>query len=334
MGKVLIITPEVYFDSISFGFEQNNWACTSIFYGISKNRWINKFNSIRFGSVWKQITSSFNKELIKQLTHKIQVEKPDFILFVKGNKLNKTTEKLIAEIKVPIILWTLDSVSRFPTQMSLGNFAKHIFVQDGVDVLNEKFTWLPLGFDPRPYVPIDFNNKSLDVLMIGNIDLPNYKSRNDFVHKYLESELVKKYRCGFSGPIAKYPDLSMKMGAIPNFVFTNRLSAKKYAEVISSAKICINIHQDDGDMPVNPSFFAISGAKVCQVAQDRAYLHQWLRPGVDYIETKTDSFLETVQSLLENIELMKTISENGYIESQNRHTFEARVKQIIDKAFE
>lgn len=234
---------------------------------------------------------------------------------------------MLKEIPCRFGVWTVDSVSRFPGQGELARLADWTFYMDGGDVQPHTSSWLPLGYDQDTYLP-SADSKLHDVLIIGNMRPPEYATRRRILTVLGTSALARTYRFAFAGTTgSRAGDAKLKTSLSVDFL--GRLSIEKYAEVIARSHIVVNIHQDDGIQPVNPTFFAIPGSGVCQLSDRRDYLDHWLTRNRHYIATDPQNVLETIGDLLPKIHNGERFCTDGMIEAQRNHTMIDRVRHII-----
>jgi len=286
----------------------------------------------------KAAINSFNESLRKGAIPLLKQKKFDFFLIVKGNYLDDDNKEIISNTKIPIILWTLDSLSRAPYQKNIADMAARTFYVDGGDIPGNdggKSSWLPLGYDRDLYHPGLCFGKNMDVLLIGTVG-GYYKRRLEILNKIAKSDLSKKWRCGFigstgtlTGTMSLYFHYKIRQTGTVQWI-SRRVSADELAKAISGSKICINIHQDDGITPVNPMFFAIPGTGTCMLAENKKHLHQWLKVGEEYVEFEDDDLLITIERLLNADKEREGIAYRGY-EASLKHTFESRVTTILQR---
>jgi hypothetical protein len=264
---------------------------------------------------------SFNKILIK--VHKYNLKHNlDIILIIKGHTLTRRTEEILRTINVKKIQWTIDTIERWPGQASLLPYMDKVFFQDGSDVrLHRNGKWLPLGFDESLF---KYNtDKEIDILMIGNVKLPFYSKRREcFVRlAFLASE---GYKVCFAGSTLDKTLLSVfKSNGVK---ILGRQKFKTYADIISRAKICVNIHQDDGGEAINPMFFAIPATGGIEMTDDYDYLKTWLKPSQHYFPTTPDTISEDILALLPKTCLPYNLSNSVML----NHSYYARAKTILN----
>lgn len=275
------------------------------------------------------IARSFNGILQERLIPLLSgINAPTLLLFIKPHLIEDRNKLALRQAGIPIVSWSIDSLSRYPGQDSLNGLAQHRFFMDRGDVSSPDSSWLPLGYDEQYYLPS--TDRPIDIVFIGFLKQPHYASRKQCLLELASSDLPNRYRCVFIGSTGyRAKDASYKRRM--NLEFKGYVSPQEYAWHITHAKVGVNIHQDDGIEPVNPSFFAIPGARVCQLTDSRPYLSQWLAPEREYAEFEHGKFLQTLRALLADPVRSDRIADGGYAAAVSRHTYVQRSRAILAK---
>jgi hypothetical protein len=264
-----------------------------------------------------------------------QLRKSEFslLLILKGHYLDYDNKESLSKLDVPIITWAYDSLDRCPEMIDSIKLSTHVFFTDGGDIncVNKSSTWLPLGYDDEIFFPKKkYENKIFDILMVGIIG-KKYGERRKIFTTLSKSSIMKNYKIAFVGTTGrKYKDYMFGYNCHMKWL-AKYLPLVDLADLISSSKVCINIHQDDGKMPINPWFFSIPGAKVCQVTDKRSYLSEWLTPGKDYVDFDVNELVPTLIETLNRNDFIMSISDSGYKHVLKTHTYKERVLSILKK---
>lgn len=319
--------------SVANAFSREGWAATLLLYGSPPQsllqRMANKF--LTFDDTFK---IEFNTLLRQHVLPSIKSLNPRALLVMKGSYLDCDISEALQDLQIPLISWTFDSLARCPEQIDITKVSKHVFYMDGVDgaMLQTPATWLPLGFDETLYHPKSSGSgKDIDILFVGTVSAI-YSRRKRFLMDICASELGKTCRCAFigsTGSLAGNMMLNLRFMRGSMEWIARRVDARNLGNYIANSRLCINIHQDDGGMPVNPLFFAIPGSGTCQMAENTSYLHQWLIPGREYVPFEDDTFLETLVHCFSNPVEYDSIRANGHETVLGHHTFRNRVRKII-----
>jgi hypothetical protein len=277
----------------------------------------------------KDIMTLFNNTL-HGLKNKILSDAYQAIIIMRGNYLDKDNENLLSAAKIPVIQWTYDSLCRAPMQRDVMKLADYVFYVDKEDTKETekgKSEWLPLGYDDQVYIPSE--KKDIDVFMSGSIG-PLYTKRKKFLEILGCSQTADNYNCAFIGSTGfRLSDSFVRAGKVE--WIEKMVSPEVLAHYQARAKVCINIHQDDGKFSVNPSFFSIPGSRSCQLAENKQHLAEFLVPSKEFQEFDGDGdFIEKLQMLLENEENREKVSYQGFLKVKNHHTMVSRAKRIIE----
>jgi hypothetical protein len=206
---------------------------------------------------------------------------------------------------------------------------EYAFYLDGRDVVKDGDTWLPMGYEESLYDHLHPAGKTIDVLFLGYIRGTEYSTRRETLLRLGRSSIPREWRCVFVGTTGTRPG-DLAMARRTGIECTGRVSAQVFAEYIASARVCVNVHQNDGGRPINSAFFQIPAARTCQLAEDRGYFRDWLDPGVDYIEFSEENFLEVLERVLNDRSLCQSVAAHGRRTVERSHSFTRRVERIIE----
>ncbi len=314
---------------IARAFEERGWTCRQFIYAMPKvSPTIIRLRKLADPMVARKLLAGeYNRVIREELAPALQSDPPDLLLVMKGHRIDADNFAAIETSGVPVFLWFYDSQERFQHQGDLVPLAKKIYVIDRSDIADDRYSWLPLGFDEQVYRPSD-DSPLFDIFFIGKLEPRYYKTRREYLLMLARSELPKRYRVGFIGTTGNRIRDRL-LGIKPPFQWlAPRMPADKYAAMIARAKVVVNVHQDDGGEPVNPMFFATAGCRVCQVMEQRDYLTEWMTPNEAYVPVTRDTFLSTLEMLLADHTGRKRVAEAGYQQAL-KHTFAARVDRLL-----
>jgi len=310
-------------EGIVQALKDNNNQVDTFFYGSGEPTLKKRLFWKIFGYE-KYYTKLFNIN-IKRIYAK-HLENPyDAFLIIKGKKISKNCQKILLEMEsVYKILWTTDSITRVPEQIAIKDYVDKVFVQDGYDVQSIKDSdWLPLGFDRD----IFYNKKSknIDILLFGNCDLKYYSERLNY---FLEvSNLADRYKIVFVG--SNVPDDMKEILKTKGVEVHERLMYNNFIDYICSSKVCVNIHQNDGDKAINPLFFAIPSCGAIQVSDDRNYYTDWLIPNKEYYPIKIGKINFLLLKIMNNFADYQ-LNEQEIKKIATTHSYHGRAKTILD----
>jgi len=307
------------------GFKALGYEVESFFYGIDKVSLYQRIKWKFFKTQDRFLTKNFNKQIDNIFTEHLKANF-DILLIIKGKKATQKSKSLLKKMNsTSKILWTTDSVERFPHQLSVKDLVDKVFVQDGDDVkFIENSEWLPLGFDETIYKISD--EKNIDILLFGNCDTKFYSNR---VAYFLEaSKLGDKFTIKFIG--SNLDDRAKKILIKNNVEIIRTLSFKDFANKISRSKIAINIHQDDGSKAINPLFFAIPGSRTVQVTNNKEYYKSWLAAEKGFFPVEKKDLNKKLESIISDYNNFKLSKE--YLDKINKvHTYKGRALKLLGK---
>lgn len=319
MNIIVLYSSETQ-NGIIYGLKSSGHTVIAFNYGLGKLNALFRLYYKLTNKQWVRIVYQFNFEIRK--AYEYQKKYPqDKIIILKGHTITPETKLLLQQIQAQKIQWTIDSVTRWPGQATLFPYMDKVFFQDGSDLdLHGNSKWLPLGFDSTLF---KFNDKKdIDILLLGNLQQPYYLNRKECFLKV--APLAKKgFTICFAGSNASKEVLSVFKQNGVKVLGKKRL--KEYAQIISRSRICINIHQNDGCMAINPLFFAIPATGGIELTDSYKYLENWLTPNKHYFATNVNSIDKDIIPLL----TLKGISKDIAMEVEMKHSYSARAKYLL-----
>jgi len=329
--KLVIAAPPLpgIASSVAGGFEAIGWETLLFEYPLVKGSLLRRLLRVDTEAERRRF---FNELLRVRVLPEIRRSPPGLLLILKGADPDPATRKQMEEVPCPILLWTFDSLARIPGQSGISDLCAHRFFMDGGDVRDPATDhWLPLGFDPAHYHPRS-SPPDHDILFIGRMG-GNYRRRREALIEVSRSSLPGRCRIGVIGSTgSSWADRSL--GLDPRIDWAAKhLPPERYGEAIARSRICVNVHQDDGARPVNPSFFAVPGTGACQVAEDLPHLGHWLDRNRNYVPFARGELAETLLSLLQDEERRKTVAAGGRRAASESHTYRHRAQAIVRTVF-
>lgn len=312
------------------GFSQLGWETQLYHYSFDKGatQFLKRVAG-RVGIMDRWLAAQFNSILRSTLPRVINRFKPDFILVLKGQRLTSRNRETLVRSGVPIIFWSADSMDRVASQRDVADIAHVKFYIDGGDVDDDRSFWLPLGFSPNHCPPPDvILKKTLDIAYVGAIYGASYRSRFNRLLQLGASDLHTRYSIKSVCRVHKNQTEWVQQ-QLP-FQNSKKLPYLEYRNFIKTARIAVNVHQDDGIKPINPMMFSIPSLRTCLAAEDRTYFHQWFEPGIDYIPFTPETFIEVLDQLAGDPEKVKSVTEQGRRHAMQAHTFMHRAETIVD----
>jgi hypothetical protein len=296
--RIILISPVIFRNSVLNAIELT--SCNSVDYSyktlpenILFRRFVGKF-SLLFG-LFSYL--SFNKQLAEILKPGV-LQNDDLILVIHGHIPNRQNKRLLENLKTRyIVLWTTDSISRHKHQSGLMNYASRLYLHDGGEVMSKNESWMPFGFDDQVFTKNNFK-KDIDILFIGNIYSKRYFNRMSYLLTLEKSGISKNFKCVYAGQVSGIINIIKLLLGTKKIRRTGKLDLNVLSEYINRSRICINILQDDGAMPVNPMFFAIPACGSVMVTEKHDFMNNLLMSDKNIILVNKINFTEKIYSSL------------------------------------
>ena len=236
---------------------------------------------------------------------------------------------------------------------NFGSFDYHFWVDWGEDALMPMLNYTPLA-PPRPniYVVSDthlgYDYRLSRAREFDWVFCNQMRAVEDFVRDgipkerciwlphaaepkaYPKKDMIKKYDVGFIGNVGDWNRvdfLDRMFKEFPNFFYGKRLF-EEAAEIFSQSKIVLNISiKDDINMRV---FEALSTGSLL-LTNELPTLPHLFQDGVHLVTYKNfDDAVEKARYYLEHDEERERIAEAGYKEFMKKHTYEHRLKTVLE----
>jgi len=331
MRSVVVVGPPIsQTKSVTDAFSRLGWAVSHFYFQLKRPSLLTRL-AYRIYPNTKEwdYRKEFNDCLQNEVIPALREQPPSLLLIFRGSRVTSANRAALAAVSPSVAVWVIDSLSRSPAQDCLRPLARNVFYLDGEDATNSGGVWLPMGYERSLYEDLSSVKKTVDVLFLGYVRGQKYTTRRRYLLRLGGSEIARKWRCLFVGTTGTRRG-DREMERITNMECLGRVSAPEFARRIASARICINVHQDDGGMPVNSAFFQIPAARTCQLAEGRDYLRRWLKPGEDYIAFSEHDFLEVLEDVLKDTARAQEVAATGRRTVEERHAFTHRVERIIE----
>lgn len=329
--KVLIVGPDFYGYNqsverafIQLGFQTKVMAFLDkdaeglkekIAYHLSKDKTFFFDNKRkRFGEKFKQLYNAYC---------------PDILFIIKGSIF--LPETLACANKSVNVLWMMDSIFKNKYSYNILNLVHHIFLFEETDVdrlakeENRKAWFLPLALDESVYYPLNNTKKEIDLLFVGAL-YPNRIALLNRVISHFPGKTIKIYGPYFSplrNPLRYFFRKDKK-------VYTNKtVTPAALNRLYSKAKVCLNIHHEQSIVGVNQRFFEILGAKALEVTDYKPFMGTYFTANEVVWYTSEAEMTAKIKDAIENYNKYQTITEQGYQKVTIKHTFAARIKEVL-----
>ncbi len=247
-------------------------------------------------------------------------------MFIRPYQIETDVRACLGRLGRPLVTWATDSLCRYGSYAGIWDAATCNYVFDGADAQSGAGQWLPPGFNDELFRPSD--QKDWDVLFVGRIFYRLYERRLRTLQCLTESGLPAAHRVGWAGSVVRQHRSLAQRFQDKGGVHLGDMPMDRLAQVIARARIVVNIHQDDGQRPVNPLFFAIPGCRTCLVTDRRDYLENWLRPDAEFVPVELEDCVARLADLLEDEPMRARLAEAGY-QAALHHTWFERVRTIL-----
>jgi spore maturation protein CgeB len=278
----------------------------------------------------------YDDYLFKKIANKVVEANPDLVIGTY-RFINPLCIKLIKKglPHIPIIHVNPDALTTFELQQIFASPYDFYFTKDPyiTNFMKQKMGlnayYLPEAFNPRIHKKPTMdrmaleNRTDIDVLAFGYL----YPYRVNMIKKLIESDIKvaiygKKDRRFFDSTLNPY--------------FRNEwITGERKAELLYGSKIVFNNFHYAEIESVNCKFFEIAGSGAFQVCDYRTTVDEYSK-----IDSKKFTF-NTIQEAIELINYyldkpteryeMATIQYNHFLQN---HTYEHRVKQILETVFQ
>lgn len=254
----------------------------------------------------------------------------ELLVVLKGDGLSPSVRTALKNCSVVKFLWIYDSFRRCPGAASILPLFDLRWFVDGADAArftgdNER--WTPLGFDETLFTA-GGRPRDIDVLIFGSIG-ERYSRRRRVVEKISRSALPSRYRVCFVGTTGRrYRDAILRFGKGMAWL-EKKIPIRDLALLMKRSKIVVNIHQDDGEKPVNPMFFAIPSTGACQVAEDREYLNEWMSAGEEFVPASEEEMIDALDYLLRHEQERDAIAHAGMAKVLSHYTMSCCIEKLF-----
>lgn len=258
--------------------------------------------------------------------------KPDICLIVGGQRVLPKTVAAIKGQGIRIALWTTDVPIDFKNILEAASFYDHLFCAgtEAADIFKAKglkaVSWVPFACDPHFHQPValsdgDKKRYGRDAIFIGSY----YPNRAKLL------EAVADKNLGVWGPYwQKLPGhFALKAKATDI-----KMNYDQWVKIFSAAKINIVIHYQDAHVPchqASPKLFEAMACG-CFVLTDRQKDAQALFKDKEHVVFFDDAqdLREKIQYYLNHDEERHRIADHGRREVLAAHTYEHRIKHMLD----
>lgn len=277
----------------------------------------------------------FDEFIFNKLAKKVIAKKPDLVVgtyrFINPKCIELIKKSLSG---IPIIHVNPDALTTFERQQIFASPYDFYFSKDPyiINFMREKMDlnayYLPEAFNPRIHKKPDCdrteieNKINIDVLVFG------------FLYPYRINMIKKIINAGVDVAVFGKSDKRFSKTEVDKYFRNEWITGNRKSELLFGSKIVFNnFHYAEIDS-VNCKFFEIGGIGAFQICDYRSTVDQY---------SKVDSSKFTFKSINEAIDLIKyyidkpllryDIANQQYAHFMQNHTYEHRVKKILEIVF-
>lgn len=275
-------------------------------------------------------------KISKRLFAEIESIKPNIVLVIKGAFLLPLILKMIKKTYPEIRMVCYNPDDPFSKYRGAANQ----YIRNSIKYYDNYFTWkkslvdvlknfgaarthyLPFGADTDIIYPASLDNTS-DYQLVSFIGNPD-KERLFFLNK-LNIEFVKRKS---NIPVSLFGhDWPDKNG----FLINDAVEGEDFMKTISSSKINLNILRLQNKNSNNMRTFEIPAAGGFMLHEYSEEAIEFFKPGIeaDYFKDEIEC-VDKILFYLEHEDLRKKIAEAGQIRASSDHTYEQRLKCMLE----
>lgn len=333
-----------YLDSISSAFSGLSWKpeISATEFTKYKTKFNNKIiNKLYRKTITRYIYKSHRENQQNILLQKLEKIPFEFLLIYKGNGFdsNFLNTIKIRNPNIKIILWLMDPFSKVGEINKSLSLYDYVFVYDKSDVssllsLNKNTYFLPVGYDPIKYKPIDDKEKKWQISFIGNIDSYRLSILENVISKLKLKKDDVKIISGSSKKIPFYSDYKLNKRSWlyeQNYIDHCSVNADQANIIYNQSLLCLNIHRIDTQQGYNPRLFEIPGSGGVQLVENLNGINNFFSEDEQEIISynSIDDLINTADDLLRNQPKLFSYENNGHKRAVGSHTFAHRIKNLI-----
>jgi spore maturation protein CgeB len=273
------------------------------------------------------------QRLNRNLVNLVMKEKPEACVIVGGDNILPWAVQQIKDMGIPIGLWTTDVPINFDIILESAHFYSRLFCagSEAVDLFHahglSNVTWLPFGCDPNYHRPLELSVEerekyARDVIFVGS----HYENRAKLL------EAVSDYNIGVWGP---YWSKLVQGSPLKGKAASIKMNYDQWVKIFNACKINLVIHYNDGKIPCHQASPKLFEAMACKsfVLTDRQKDVQALFKDKEHLVYFKDiaDLREKMDYYLKHDDERMRIAEAGYKEVIARHTFQDRMKFLLDE---
>jgi spore maturation protein CgeB len=272
------------------------------------------------------------KRLNRRLIEMATIVRPHVCLSVGGFYNLPGTITTLRNMGIPMVLWTTDVPTKpFSHIIHTAHLYDQVFCAgtEAMDLLTlhqvRNIHWLPFACDPfyhRPLTLTDDEKHTLarDVVFVGSYYPNRWKLLQQLAHLNI----------GIWGPGWDRVINDRNRNIVKNI----HLNHTEWIKIYNASKIVIIIHYQDGHTPchqASPKIFESLACKCFVLVDDQKDVFRMFRSGQHLVAFHNiEDLKDKIQYFLIHEEERKSIAENGYKEVTQKHTYQHRIREILE----
>lgn len=280
-------------------------------------------------------TKFFREQRIKKLARLLEKFKVDLTISTHDFLYPDEVDFIKTKTKAPVVMWFPDSVAGFHKGLFFISDYDFLFFKDPyvVNVLTEQYNlhdvfYLPECCNPLFHKPIELTTNDLEYY---GCDITTYGSPHNIRSSFFSqltglNYLIKIW--GHQTPIW-LNDKIIEALYTGVYVFN-----ESKAKAVLASKINLNTLLPTEIYGLNARAFEIAGIGGFQMIHWRAGLEELFEDGKEIVSFNTfDELIEKIKYYFNKPEERNAIAKAGQIKAYNNHTYELRLKLLIDTVF-
>lgn len=268
---------------------------------------------------WKRDENRSFYDLNVNLVNSVMQKKPDAIFFVvRLYEIWTETLDAIRALGITTICWTTDDSWKYDVVSKY--IGKHF------DLITTTY----------PHILPRYHDDKID-----NVMLTQWAANSDSLQPPLLAEDCK-YEVTFVGAahgnrLARVEALKLMGVSVQCFGkgwANGSIEAEMIPKIMRESLISLNFANSLGENQIKARTFEVPGAGGFLITDDAAHIGDWYIPDGEIVVAKDDaSMAQKILYYLKNPTERDRIANAGYVRTSNNHTYETRLKSILEEAF-
>ena len=275
---------------------------------------------------------------VRALFRIIKEQKPDFIMHTKDELPADAFRELAEEVKV--IMWYPDPV--IPDWLPPYVKASDVFLTMSEGLIpefkqyNHNVFWLTQAFEPSFFETGSITKQDIDIYSSDVAFVGNLGSKNQYLARrsYLDSVIRSGVNLKWWGPRIprKFSTLPLIFGKLGMSYGGKFVWGEEYAKVAQLSRIFLAFDS----MPhirksMSARMYTAVGCGAFYMCQHVEGIEEVLEPGKEIVTFRSEhEMIDLIRYYLQNDDVRKSISEAGKKRIMRDHTYEVRIRQLIE----